>query len=408
MDLKHRLRRLLGEAGPDPQEPAGREALEPEGNKIIIPGRKVEHPLGSFWLRTVDHPLATLHGRKKLEAVLQVDAGRLKVLTSDPGLEHYASERAIFIDTETTSLAGGAGVYVFMAGIGFMHQGQFRVEQYFMRDYDEEPAMLTAFNDRVSGFNAMVSFFGKNFDRYRLEDRMCMLGIKSALPVLCHLDLYHVGRRLYKGRFPDLKLKTIEEFLLGVEREGDIPGAECPEAYFQYLRGMDDGRMADVFYHNLQDILSLVTLTTEVDDLAANPGSAIDRYMMACVYLKGGLPDRARPLLDEVYEDLPPGPTGLDALLKRAMLLKGAKQYQPLEETLRRLLDLDPGHSAALTEMAKHLEHTCKDFEKALSFALQARIVLEGKDAWHPSRARLIKDIDRRIDRLKKKNERSI
>ena len=64
--------------------------------------------------------------------------------------------------------------------------GQFRIEQYFMRDYDEEPAMLTAFNNWVSGFNAMVSFFGKNFDRYRLEDRMCMLGIDSALPVEKH------------------------------------------------------------------------------------------------------------------------------------------------------------------------------------------------------------------------------
>ena len=71
--------------------------------------------------------------------------------------------------------------------------------------------MLTAFNERVAGFKALVSFFGKNFDRYRLEDRMAALGIESALPLSCHLDLFHVGRRLYKGRFEDLRLKTLEE-----------------------------------------------------------------------------------------------------------------------------------------------------------------------------------------------------
>ena len=50
----------------------------------------------------------------------------------------------MFLDTETTGLAGGAGTAAFLIGVGFVEGDRFRVRQYFMRDYHEEAALLLA------------------------------------------------------------------------------------------------------------------------------------------------------------------------------------------------------------------------------------------------------------------------
>ena len=49
--------------------------------------------------------------------------------------------RLLYLDTETTGLAGGTGTYAFLVGVGFFDGGEFEVRQYFMRDLDEEPAL---------------------------------------------------------------------------------------------------------------------------------------------------------------------------------------------------------------------------------------------------------------------------
>lgn len=398
MDTNERLKRMLGSA----RDREGEE--KPPLQPTSIPGGAKESDQGSYWLRIQDYPLRHLHGRRRLEEVLRIEPTRLAEMTGDPRLGSFAPDKAAFIDTETTSLAGGAGVYVFMAGIGFFHEEHFRVEQYFMRDYDEEPAMLSAFNDRIASTDAMVSFFGKNFDRYRLEDRMNLLGIKSALPVERHLDLYHLGRRLYKGRFTDLRLKTLECAVLAYEREGDIPGAECPEAYFAHLRGEDRGRMAAVFEHNLWDILSLAALAAEVNALGERPEKPEDLYVLGCIFMKEGLIEKALPLLEGACTKLPPGPRALDAHLRMARILKRKGRREDLEEILSRLLELGPEDPVALTELAKHHEHVSRDLSKALDFARRALRGLKRKDDGSAAAARRIAAGENRIHRLQRRS----
>ena len=48
----------------------------------------------------------------------------------------------MFLDTETTGLAGGTGTAAFLVGIGYVEGERFVVRQYFMRDYHEEAALL--------------------------------------------------------------------------------------------------------------------------------------------------------------------------------------------------------------------------------------------------------------------------
>ena len=59
---------------------------------------------------------------------------------------------AVFLDTETTGLAGGAGTAAFLVGVGWVDGERFRVRQYFMRDYHEEAALLRALAEDLARF----------------------------------------------------------------------------------------------------------------------------------------------------------------------------------------------------------------------------------------------------------------
>lgn len=394
MDLKARLKRMM------PPESGTLQRDRAQLGKQTLDGEERTCDLGTYWISTVDHPLHRNHGERSLKALLSVDSGRLALAAQDSALERFSPKSAVFLDTETTALGGGAGVYVFMAGIGFVHGDLFSVEQYFMRDYDEEPAMLHALNERLRSFTGLVSFFGKNFDRYRLEDRMAALGVDSALPVDCHLDLYHVGRRFYQGRFSNLKLKTLEKRVLGFGRKGDIPGAECPEAYFSYLEGDRSGRINEVFLHNFWDILSLASLTVEIDSLVREPRSAQDRYILACCCLKTGRSTQALSLLEAACRAKPSIAWAFDAHLKLIRLLKREKSPR-LGRIVKRLVEHNPDNPQALTEMAKFLEHDSRNFFEALIYAEKALAGLQRWDEGNARSARLIHEGRRRVDRLK-------
>ena len=62
-----------------------------------------------------------------------------------------------------------------------------------------------------------------------------------------HLDLLHGARRLWKLRFESCRLVDLENQMLGVEREGDMPGALIPYVYFEYLRTREAARLFPCF-----------------------------------------------------------------------------------------------------------------------------------------------------------------
>lgn len=392
MDMKDRLRKVLG-LSHSSQTPC------PEDGAPSIPGDEVVTDLGAYWLNRVVFPLNYQHGDLRVRDALDLDPQRICQLTSDPSLKTFDPRDAVFIDTETTSLSGGAGVNVFMAGAGFFTDQGFCIEQYFMRDYDEELPMIFAFNERVGEYAALVSYFGKNFDRYRLEDRMTLLGIQSKMPVKRHLDLYHASRRIFQNRFSDLKLKTLEACLLGFERQGDIPGAQCPEAWFSYVRGEDEGQAREVFEHNLWDILSLATLCAKMDQTVKNPQSDQEKYRLACALLKGGWAERATRMLEEIHERLTPEEDAVDACLKLLKIYKQKGAMAEVEGLLKKLNLMRPNGIPILIESAKYWEHKKKEFSLALEFALKAKKAIE--DSNGP--LHLIKEAAHRIERLQRK-----
>jgi len=61
----------------------------------------------------------------------------LKLLMPDVPHEIADPEQWLFLDTETTGLAGGSGTYAFLVGIAWWEGGGLEIEQFFLREYSE-------------------------------------------------------------------------------------------------------------------------------------------------------------------------------------------------------------------------------------------------------------------------------
>ncbi|HUR28661.1 MAG TPA: ribonuclease H-like domain-containing protein [Planctomycetota bacterium] len=223
---------------------------------------------GSFGVRIERLGLDFEHGSARLDAVLSARGDALALLCGDVALRDFDPRRATFLDIETTGLSGGAGTQVFQVGLLELDADGFQLWQAFLRSPDEAPALLQACADRVRARGALVSFFGKSFDRHRLEDQMRLHGVAPPFAGRPHLDLYHPCRRLYGKAFADGRLATMERELCGVRRERDLPGAFAPAAWFDFLAGREH-LLEAVFLHNKLDVLSLVGLCAHLADVLA-------------------------------------------------------------------------------------------------------------------------------------------
>src|SRR5271155_4204771 len=183
-----------------------------------------------------------------------------------------------FLDTETTGLAGGSGTYAFLIGVGRIAKDGFRVRQFFMREFGEEASQLSALDEHLKQFEVLITYNGRTFDQPLLETRFRMVRQRSPFSALEHLDLLFGARRLWNLRFDSCRLVDLENQILGVERQGDLPGEMIPYFYFGYLRTQRAFDLVPIFHHNALDILSLACLTAIVPFAFRAPESAELRH----------------------------------------------------------------------------------------------------------------------------------
>jgi uncharacterized protein YprB with RNaseH-like and TPR domain len=248
-DLRRIIRRI--ETRPPPR--AAREPIE-----RVVGGEVVDTGAGSLLVVRREYPLGHRHGRICLDGVLQAP---MELLGRMARLEGPAPDpaRLLFLDTETTGLAGGTGTYAFLVGAGWLEDDRFVVTQYFMRDLDEEPALLAALTPVLERAAALVTFNGGGFDVPLLETRF-VLARRRWPATLPNLDLLRPARRVWTACFDDCRLATLERSVLGLARDSDVPGATIPSLYFDWLRQRRASPLARVFAHNCDDVLSLAAL----------------------------------------------------------------------------------------------------------------------------------------------------
>ncbi|MCP5022010.1 MAG: ribonuclease H-like domain-containing protein [bacterium] len=383
-------------------------------------------PDGAYWFRRRLYPVDYVHGEWALGRALGADNKNFELLSGDKGLRSLNSTKAVYLDTETTGLSGGAGVFVYMVGLASFTEKGLEVWQGFMDGPEQEAALLREVAHRISSSGGVVSFFGKSFDRHRLQDKMSVHGIESPFVDLPHLDLYHPLRRLHRGVYANSRLQTMERVLCGLHRSDDLPGSLAPEAWFDYL-GKRAHRLEGVFRHNCDDVLSLVTLLawlSEVDSrefLGQSVREEAARELALCEALVGRKDfelalDRLQSFLDRFGLD--PDPLGNGELstpeasslwllqaeaLRR--LRRGGDALASLQPLLRgRVPDVHRVRARALA--SKILERELRDHGGAIQMC---SLALEdfAKLRTFGGRLALERDVNKRACRLAEKQRKA-
>jgi uncharacterized protein len=410
MDLSDRLRRLGYTPSASSPAPARSVSRTEEAVDSVLAGEWRVNEHGRCFVAVSRYPLTHVHGGVQLESVLALRGRALSMLGKGVPSE-IDFGRMAFLDTETTGLAGGTGTYVFLVGLGYFAATEFVVEQYFMRDYGEEAAMLHALNERLAAFETVVSFNGMSFDWPLLETRYAMVRQRLALEQPVHCDLLFPARRVWRERIVSCSLSSLEQHVLKVYRANDVPGWLVPSIYFEYVRERDARSLRPVFAHNEQDVLSMVSLLARLGRSFADPlgeaTHAIDLFALGrifegegawedCIlYYEGALRGEMPPRLREA------------TLCRLGFVYKRLRQSGQAEQVWRSLVSR-PDALGVLPhiELAKHLEHKERKYSEAALVVERALNLLARApaDPWQQSRSeRDGRDLRRRLARLQAK-----
>ena len=336
----------------------------------------------------------------------EITAKELALQTRDERFTGIHPKEILFLDTETTSLAGGTGTVPFLTGVGYFERGGFLVRQFLMRDYDEEPSLLHEFENTLSRFKAISTYNGKTFDVPILTTRYMLNRLRTRMTQLPHADLLFPARRLWRDFLPDCSLGTLESSILGRVREDDIPGALIPYVYFDFLRGIRIERMRPVLNHNADDILSLAFVAARTcqmlrepldDSLHGQEIAAMGRIFViendwerACVCFERALERNDLPELIRLKTEK-----------HLSILYKRMERYDRARSLWLKRIESGSTDLFAYIELAKLYEH--KDRLPALALEVTekaldiARLATEGKklvEALNHRRGRLMRKLE--------------
>jgi hypothetical protein len=348
----------------------------PKGIEEYVDGETAANAWGEFFGVRQTLPFGRPYGKLRIGDVATADLSPLRLFTEDASLPK-ASE-IVYLDTETTGLAGGTGTCAFLIGIAAAQGAQFVVRQFFLRDYPEEKAVLVALAAALEPYRGIVTFNGKAFDVPLLETRYTLARMKSPLARLQHLDLLHPARRLWKLRLESCALGHLEKEVLGVSRVGDISGAEIPGIYFDYLRTGNAHGLQPVFYHNAMDVITLAALTVELariigaveeDGGGQAVESSLDLFSLSRIFDRAGARVEAVRTCQRALELGLPRQLAPRALQHLASQHKRQRHYERAAKIWAELAASEPSLAIdALEELAIYYEHRRRDARAALGF----------------------------------------
>jgi tetratricopeptide (TPR) repeat protein len=398
----------LGAGHINPQQKPRRNSY---GIETVIQGADFETGYGLTFMVQEQYPADYRHGLVPLCTQCEMDV--LAAYSGTPRITQPGGCNVVFLDTETSGLMGGTGTYAFLIGIGYRTESGFELIQFFMRDPDQEQALLAALDQWLARFNAVVTFNGKSFDLPLLTTRYTMNGFTAPFGSFEHVDVLHIARKLWRDRLPSRALGELEKEIVRFYRSNDdIPGWMIPEIYFEYLRSGDARPLAGVIYHNARDILSLAALYGHVAGMLKDPinqaaGYALDLAAIARLYEGMGWIEKAARLYERSLEmgDLPED-FFFKTMERYALLHRRQGDWEKAANLWK--MAGEKGQVFACIELAKYYEHRERNYVEALQWAKKALENIEIDRYYFGSGRALEKDIERRIGRLYQRVHRSM
>jgi len=367
----------------------------------IIAGEEARMPYGNFFLSRGTLNADDAHGHWRICEFAQPNMKAAAFLIGNHASADLSITGGLFLDTETTGLAGGTGTFPFLIGLGWFEADAFITCQLFARDFSEERAMLMYLSELASTKQFLVTFNGKAFDLNLLMARFILNRCQDTLSVMPHIDLLHPSRRIFSHRLENARLSTIETHVLGVSRDGDVPGFEIPQRYFDWLRHRDGRLLEDVFKHNRLDIVSMASLLKYLTDLlegneGMNHSHHGDLLKLAGLIHDHGDLQRAKRLFEALVMSHNQE-VAMNARRSLSLIYKKSHCWEEAAQLWQNLLASNPHKIFAAVELAKFYEHHARECMKALEIV---RELLD--DAAHLDHAEHT-SLEHRLQRLLRK-----
>jgi len=224
----------------------------------------------------------------------------------------------------------------------------------------------------------LVTYNGKAYDQPLLETRFRMSRARHPFDRMQHLDLLFGARRLWKLRLDSCRLVDLENRILGVERQGDLPGEMIPYVYFDFLRSQKAFQVVPIFHHNAIDILSLACLTAIVPFAFRAPEEVdvrhgADLIGLARWLLQAERQDEALRLFRRALGMGLPDDLNFRTMWDVAQIERRAGRDDASLALLTELAAArNPYRVRAFEEISKHYEHREKNYVMALEMVRNA------------------------------------
>jgi uncharacterized protein YprB with RNaseH-like and TPR domain len=351
--------------------------------------------------------LGASYGQIPIAMGLQIPADILGFLSRDAAFEGLDLSSALFLDLETTGLAGGTGTVPFLVGLAYYRDERFKVTQFFLNEMAEEDRLVRELDQfiRDMGFKSLVTYNGKAFDLPLVETRFALQRTPCPLRGMPHLDFLFSARSLWQHKYDSCRLFHLAQQIVQAERSEDIPSAEIPWRYFQYIRSGDFSLIEPIIYHNQEDLLSLlgvvvagaVLVERNREAAARGDGDPMDLYGVARLFERAGDSATSAALLEKALS----GGRGLTAevsMVARKKLSHHFKKNKDWDKALPFWQEMAAGEEVdCFRELAMYFEHTARDLDEAIRVATEGLALSKGKS---PAAE---KDFEKRITRLKGK-----
>ena len=317
------------------------------------------------------------YGKIPISLGLDVRGDVLAFLSREPAFADLDLSSALFIDLETTGLSGGTGTVAFLVGMGFYRDQKFNVVQFFLGDLAEEERMIEELSlfFRQMNFRSVVTYNGKGFDLPILETRFALKRKPFPLSDLPHLDFLFSARSLWKHKYDNCRLFNLAREVVEADRSEDIPSAEIPARYFEYIRSGDFSLIEPILYHNQEDILSLLGVVVIGALLLSEDGSGIDEcrsdgmdlFGVGNLFEKAGHIERSLRYFERALEGNLTGEISLLIKRKLSLHFKKNEDWDKAVALWEELASMEQPFS--FRELAMYYEHREKKYEEARKMA---------------------------------------
>lgn len=392
-DKLQQLIKLSREGKPKSQRPQTSSLESPEREPIQF----FENP----------YPLDVRYGKITISSGLDIGGDILTCLSKDTAFETLDLSTALFIDLETTGLSGGAGVVPFLVGLGYYRDDRFYVAQHFLGELAEEERMIQELSQFFSemNFQSLVTFNGKSFDVPILETRFILHRTPFVLSELPHLDFLFSARNLWGHKLENCQLHNLARKVVDADRSEDIPSAEVPWLYFQYLQTGNFDLIEPVLYHNQEDILSLLGVVVMgalifSEDKDACFADAMDLYGAGKVLEKVGDVEKSVRYFEQALDGQLTDEVTIKAKKKLSYYFKKNQGWEKAVSLWREMVSEDVisrDQLFSFRELAMYLEHKERKYKEAKKIAEEGFVLSMGNSTYYE------RDFKHRLDRLNMK-----